>query len=152
MFTVSASPVTAFVDAFRAALVADTNGSEAVMALATGVYGHVSEAARTAYPYLVIGRRTRDNVGGAMQRAGGQVTLQLDGWSDAKGPYQIQRLLSRVAQLIERRPLAVAGFDVVEGSLTCELEEVFDEPDVDKPDARLYHGMQRWTCEIHEAA
>lgn len=147
MFTSTGSPVIAFVDAFRNALIADST----LMAMVTGVFGHLSEAARTNYPYLVIGRRTRDNSSGAMQIAGGMVSIQLDGWSDNKGALEMQQIQSRVAALMERRPLFVNGYAMVYGSLTCEYEEVFDEPDEDKPDARLYHGVQRWSAEIHEA-
>ena len=43
------------------------------------------------------------------------------------------------------------GNPVVEGSLMREMQEVFDEPDEDKPNARLYRLVQRWTAEIHEA-
>ena len=41
---------------------------------------------------------------------------------------------------------------MVGGSLTCEMSEVFDEVDEDKPDDRLYHGVQRWTADVEEAA
>ena len=145
---VTGSPLTAFCDAFQAVLAGDA----ALGALVEGVFGHLRESERTAYPYLVIGRTSRDNSSGAMQVAGGRVTLQLDGWSDANGPHEMERILSRVAALMERRhPFLVAGFEVVVGSLTCELEEVFDEPDDDSPDRRLYHGVQRWACEVHGA-
>lgn len=145
---VTGSPVTAFADAFRTALVADTT----LMALITGVYGALPKAAATTLPYLSIGRTSDDGSTGAMQVAGGIVSLQLDGWSDATGPYAMETILSRVKRVMERRPFfRVVGFAVLDGSLHCEMSEIFDEPDEDKPDARLYHGVQRWTCEIHEA-
>lgn len=151
---VTGSPTQAFVDAIRSILVADTQakqGSEALMALVTGVYGHLPEAARTAYPYVVLGQRSRDGDTGAMQTAGSNVRLQLDVWSDAKGPYTTHRILSRIAHLLERRSrLTVSGFMYLVGSLTCEFEDCSDEPDEDNPDVRLYHGIQRWTAEIHE--
>lgn len=148
MFTVTGTPTQAFIDAVRAALLADAT----LMTLVTGVFGHVSEAARTAYPYIVLGRRTRTNDGGAMQLAGGQVSVQLDVWSARKGASETQTILSRVFAVLERRALRVSGFALIAGSLTCELEEVFDEPDADKPEARLYHGVQRWIADLEESA
>jgi hypothetical protein len=147
MFTATGSPTQAFVDAVRLALVADTT----LTALVTGIYGHLSEAARTAYPYVVLGRRSRLNDAGALQIAGGHVTLQIDVWSAHKGASEAHAILSRMVRLLERRDLAINGFELVRGSVTCEFEEVFDEPDADTPDARLYHGVQRWTAEIHES-
>lgn len=146
-YPVTGSPVETFVDAVRIILQADVT----LTGLVTGVFGHLSEAARTAYPYLVLGRQGRTNEAGAMQVAGSMVTLQIDAWSDAKGPHATRVILSRVAQLLERVSLTVAPFTYVEGSLTCEFEEVFDEPDADKPESLLYHGVQRWTAEIHES-
>ena len=147
MFTVTAEPTQAFVDAISARLRADTT----LMALVTDVLAHLSEAARTAYPYLVLGRRHLSRDAGAMGLAGGIVELQVDGWSSYKGPLEMQRILSRVSVLLERQPLVVTGFDLLRGSLTCTLSDVDDEPDEDKPGARLWHGVQQWTAEIHEA-
>lgn len=149
-FPVTGSPITAFVDAIRAVLLADATLT-ALLSSTTAVYGHLSEAARTAYPYIVLGRRSRTNDAGAMSAAGSMVSLQLDVWSDAKGPFRAQEILSRVSVLLEREMLNVTGFTHIVGSLTCELEDVFDEPDEDSPDKRLYHGVQRWTAEIHES-
>jgi hypothetical protein len=145
MFTALGSPTQAFADAFKRALEADAT----LMTLVTGIFGHVSEAARTNYPYLVLGYRSRLNEGGAMQVTGDRVTLQLDCWSKHKGPSQAAAILSRVVTLRERQPLIVSGYELLEGSVTCELEDVFDEEDPDAPDQRLYHGFQRWVAEIH---
>jgi hypothetical protein len=147
MFVVTGSPTQAFVDAVKDRLDGDTT----LAALVTGTYGHLSEAARVAYPYLVLGQRTLDNEGGAMGLPGGRITLQLDGWSDRKGPSQMHTILSRVRVLLERQTLRLDGFVMVVGSLTCELEDVFDEPDEDKPGNRLYHGVQRWVASVDAA-
>jgi hypothetical protein len=148
VFVATGTPTQAFVDAFKAALEADPP----LMALIAGVFGHLSEATRTAYPYLVLGQRTRRNDGGAMQIAGGRLELQLDGWSDHKGPSEITAIGAAVVRVLERRPLRIAGYELLQGSLTCELDDVVDEPDPDKPKSRLYHGVQLWTAEIHQAA
>ena len=76
--------------------------------------------------------------------------VQIDAWSAAKGAYEVSRILSRVAVVLERAPLSVEGFDCHEGSLTLEYEDVTDEPDDDKPEERLYHGVQRWTALIQD--
>lgn len=153
-FLVTAEPIIAFVDAFKAPIAADANllaGSTNVRAIA-GIFGHISEAARVAYPYLVMGRRSADGDAGAMQTAGHLVTLQLDGWSDAKGPFEIEAIGSRVYALMERRAgFMVPGFAVIAGSLHREFVEYYDEPDEDKPGSLLYRMVQRWTVEIHEA-
>lgn len=154
MFTVSADPIVAFVDAFKAPIATDPTllaGGSGWRAL-TGIYGHLSEASRVDEPYLVLGRRSATGDAGAMQIAGSMVSLQLDGWSDNKGPYEIEMIGSRVFALMERRAgFSVPGFEYVRGSLHREFVEIFDEPDADKPGATLYHLVQRWTAEIHEA-
>lgn len=147
-FYVTGSPVQPFVDAFKSALEADT----ALMAVIKGVYGHLRETERTAYPYLVMGRRSRTDAG-PMGLAGNRVSMQLDGWSGHQGASEMHGILGHVSRVMERRPnFRVSGFDVVQGSLTCEFEDVFDEPDGDTPTKTLYHGVQRWTCEIHESS
>lgn len=146
MFVVTGSPVQPFVDAFKAALEADT----ALMAAIEGVYGHLRETQRTAYPYLVLGRRNRTDAG-AMQLAGSRVSMQLDGWSDHQGASEMHAILGHVSRVMERRTLRLSGFEMVQGSLTCEYEDVFDEPDNDTPTKTLYHGLQRWTCELNES-
>lgn len=147
MFTSTGSPVQPFVDALRQALRADA----AFMAMVTGLYGDLPASARTAYPYVVLGQRSRQNDSGAMGVAGGHVTVQLDCWSAHRGASEVHAILSRIAVVLERAPLRVSGFDLLHGSLTCELEDVTDEPDPDMPEKRLYHGLQRWTAEIHES-
>ncbi len=144
------SPTQAFVDAVNTRLKADG----ALIALVTGVFGHLSQAARTNYPYLVLGYRHLDDGNArAMGNAGGRVALQVDGWSDHKGASEMQAICSRVRALLERQTLTLAGgFRMMAGSLTCEMEDVFDEPDEDKPDQILYHGTMRWVAEIDEAA
>jgi hypothetical protein len=145
---VSADPTVAFVDAFKAPLAADTVLSGAL----TGIFGHLSEAARTNYPYLVLGRRSNDGDAGAMGKAGHRIALQVDGWSDGKGPFEIEQIGSRVFALMERRTgFTVPGFTVIEQSLHREFAEIFDEPDEDSPDKKLYRTVQRWVCEIHES-
>jgi hypothetical protein len=139
------SPVQAFVDALKRALLADAT----LVALVTGVYGYVPEASRTDFPYLVLGMRTSDRDAGAMTLPGANVTVQLDGWSDHKGASEIEAILSRVAFLFERGTLALSGgYSMIVGSLTCEFQQVFVEPDADMPEQLLYHGLQRWRATI----
>ena len=148
MFVVTGSPLLPFVDAFKAALKADA----ALMAVIEGVFGHLKETARQAYPYIVLGRRTKAGDEGPMGLAGGRFTMQLDGWSNHQGASEMHVMLGHVFRVMERRALVVSGFDLIRGSLTCEYEDVFDEPDPDTPTRTLYHGVQRWACEIHETS
>ena len=123
-----------------------------LVALVTGgIHGQLPQASRTTPPYLVYGRTHVDrNVGGF--GAGARVTFELDGWSSDKGPYQMERILSRVSALLERfGDLAVSGFDYVRGSLTCETSSVEWEPDLDKPESGFWRGSQRWQAELHES-
>lgn len=143
----SGSPVQAVVDGLKALLDDDAT----LGALVTGIYGYVPVATRATFPYLVIGRRSRANDSGAMQRVGGHVTVQFDVWSDHKGPSETHAILSRVAAVLEGADITVSGYQLVLGSLTCEVEDVFDEPDGDSPDRVLMHGVQRWRCEVHAA-
>ena len=147
-YTVTADPTVAFVDAVKAKLSADT----VLAALVTGIYGHLSEAARVDYPYIVLGRRHADNsAGAAMQLPGQLVTLQLDVWSDEKGPFVATNICSRIYRTLQRQPLTVSGFSLIGGSLERTMQDVFDEPDADKPGNVLYHGVQLWSAVIHES-
>ncbi len=154
-YPATGSPAQAFVTGVRSILTGDAT----LMALVTGVYGHVSEAAKVAYPYLVLSRRSRSGEAGAMQTAGSMVTVQLDVWhgrnptatTNTVGPATVHAVLQRASVLLERRPVTVTGFQLIDGSVTCEFEEVFDEPDDDAPEQRLYHGVQRWVAEVHDA-
>lgn len=143
----SGSATQAVVDGLKAALDADAT----LGGLVSGIYGYVPAAARIAFPYLVLGRRSRTNDSGAMQAPGGHVAVQIDVWSDHKGPSQTHAILSRVAAVLEGADITVSGYQLVLGSLTCEVEDVFDEPDGDSPDRVLIHGVQRWRCEVHAA-
>jgi hypothetical protein len=140
-------PTQAVVDAVRTTLTGDAT----LMALIEGVFGHVTEAARVAYPYLVLGRRHHAQDAGAMQKDGGHVSLQIDGWSDHKGPAEMHSIHDRVYALLQRQNVTVTGYTLVQGSLMREFGDVDDEPDDDSPDRRLYHGVQLWTCEVHES-
>lgn len=146
-FTVTAEPTQAFVDGVSDRLTGDAT----LMALVTGVYAHLREASRTAKPYVVLGHRSLSRDAGAMQLPGGRVSLQIDVFSDYKGPYQAAQILSRISVLLERYDVTVTGFDLINGSLSCEMSDIVDEPDDDKPEARIYHGVQRWTAEIHQS-
>lgn len=148
-FLATGNAVEALIDAVKARLDRDAT----LDGLVTGVYGHVPRAARTAYPYIVLGRRDRYDDYGAMQMAGARVILALDTWSNAKGPHTVHEILARVAVLLERHDLTLApGYALMAGSLHCVLETVFDEPDPDMPEEKLYHGHQDWEVLLEEVA
>ncbi len=153
-FPSTGSPVGAVAAGIRARLVADAT----LMALVSGVYGHVSEHARVSYPFLVIGQRTGTGDAGAMQTSGSGVTVQIDCFNgrnpdaatNVLGPGPVHAVQSRVYTLLERHAIAVTGYALIEGSLHREFEDVTDEPDEDAGDQRVYHGVQRWSCEVHD--
>lgn len=144
---VTGTPTQAYVDALKAALAADAT----LMSLVTGIYGHLPDAARTAYPYQALGQRNRQSDVGVMGMLCSLVTVEVNVWSAHRGASEVQAILARNVIVLERKTLRVSGFTMVEGSLTCEFEDVFDEPDEDQPSRRLYRGIQRWRAEIHES-
>ena len=143
-------PTLAFVDAIMARLKGDATLTAPTTGLVKGVFAHLSEAARTAYPYVVLGRRHQSEDGGAMTVGGGEVSLQIDTWSNYKGPYQVHQIHDRIYVLLQRQSLVVSGYHLLAGSVTREFADVFDEPDPDMPSAVLYHGVQRWVGEVHQ--
>lgn len=153
-YVVTGSPLKPFVDAVKARLDADALQVVALLGAAGKITGHIDAEAALELPYIVLGRRSRTGDAGAMQLPGSMVSLQIDVFSAHKGPSEASRIQAWIATRLNRSTmLAVAGFDVVQGSLTIELEEVFDEPDSDMPDRGLiYHGVQRLVAEIHEAS
>ena len=147
MLTVTGSPMVPFVDALKTALTADTGVTALI---STRLYGGFPRGARTSYPYVVRGRRSMTDGGGAMQLEGGDVSVQIDTWSQANGPYEASNILANVRRVLQRSNPPVKGFALVQGSLHCTLEEVFDEPDPDMPEQQLYHGVQAWTAMVEE--
>lgn len=153
-YPTTGSPTQAVAAAIRSTLTGDAT----LMALVTGVFGHLSETERSAYPFVVVGRRSATDDAGAMQVAGSMVTVQVDVFhgnnptatSNTLGPATVHQVLSRIYVLLQRRDVTVSGFDLLVGSMTREYEDVADEPDEDAPDQRIYHGIQRWTCEVHD--
>lgn len=145
MAVVLGDPTLAFIDAVRATLIGDTT----LMNLVNAVVGKLSEAARTPVPYLVLGHRHHAGDSGAMQKEGGHVSVQIDGW--ATTPAAMHAIHSRVYVLLQRTNLNVSGYTLVQGSLTREFADVDEEPDEDMPEKRLYHGVQQWICEVHES-
>lgn len=152
--SVSAEPMEAVADAMRTRLAADvtlmTTPPSGVTAL-SGVYGRMPESSRTAYPFVVVGDRSLRGDGFAMQRHGGEVSVQLDVFSAAKGSHETHAILSRISTLLSRYPLRVVGFTPMDGSLRRELSDVTYEPDADAPERALYHGVQRWEIDVEDS-
>lgn len=146
-YPVTTEPTQAFVDAVQTRLAADS-GLTAI--IGTRLYAALPKSARVTLPYLVLGRRSVLRDAGPMATPAGLVSLTIEGWSSARGPDEMARMLSRVSAVLERETLSVDGHDMVDGSLTCEMSEVMDEPDQDMPDRVLFHGVQRWSAEIHQ--
>jgi hypothetical protein len=153
-YPATGSPTQAVATAIRGTLTGDAT----LVALVAGVYGHLP-AGRVDYPFIVVGRRSATDEAGAMQVAGSMVSVQIDVFhgknatatTNTLGPGPVHEILSRIYVLLQRRDVTVTGFALIGGSMTRELEDVFDEPDDDAPEQRIYHGVQRWLCEVHEA-
>ena len=147
MFLATGNAQEAVVDAVVAALKGDT----ALMALVTGVYGHVPRAARASHPYVRVSQPALDqDAHGGMGVGGGRVSFSVDVWSNAKGPHRTREILARLLVGLERRDLVLVGFDLAGGSLHCTESIVFDEPDPDMPEETLYHGHQEWEALVEE--
>src|SRR5262245_62891042 len=118
MFVATGSPVQPFVDAVKAALVRDA----ALMAIVTAVTGHVSETTELAFPYIVLGRRTRGSDTGAFGIAGAVVTLELDWWSAHRGPFEAQTIGGNLRRTLLHHPRFISGSDLLQGRGTWRLE------------------------------
>src|SRR4051812_45716288 len=104
MLTVTGSALVAFIDAVASALTADV----AVSALAT-VYDALPRASSTTLPYVAFGRRSMLGDGFAMGRAGVDVTLEIDTWSEKNGPFEATLILGHVRRVLTRNDLRVSG-------------------------------------------
>lgn len=146
-FLATGNELEAVVDAVVPAL----KGDSALMALLTGVYGHVPQAQRTSHPYVRVSDPLLSDDFGAMGVGGGRVQFAIDVWSNAKGPHAVRVILARLRKVLERRDLVVVGFKLAGGSLHCTESRDFTEPDPDMPEQLLYHGHQAWEALVDEA-
>jgi hypothetical protein len=149
VFTVTGSPLLPWVDALTAVLVAD-----AALALLApgGIVAALPRSVRVVEPYVIVGRREIDTLGGAMQISGGLAHVTLDTWSAQNGPAETQQIQARCRVLLERQALRIPGFAMLDGSLTCEVEDVTADFDPDMPELTLFHGVQTWMAWLEEAA
>lgn len=90
----------------QTALYATLTGDATLMAMATGVYDYVDEAA--VYPYIVIGEalETPDN---AHDRFGRQTVPTLHVWDQYRGFKRVLQIGARVNALLDHQPLTIAG-------------------------------------------
>jgi hypothetical protein len=146
-YTVTGSPLGPFADAVLTALLEDGNLTDIV---GDRIVASTMRGSRTAFPYIVGGRR--DLMPGAvpMQTEGGEATIWLDFWSELNSPDEVQRMLSRGRAVLSRRTLPVVGFTMRGGSLVCQQELVIPDFDPDMPQKSLYHGVQQWTADLDE--
>ena len=148
MFLATGNAQEAVIDAVVPALKADSQ----LMALVTGVYGHVPRAARASHPYVRVSQPLlNQDAHGGMGIGGGRVTFAVDVWSNAKGPHAVRQILARLLVVLERRDLVPVGFHLAGGSLHCTESVVRDEPDPDMPEETLYRGHQTWDALVDEA-
>lgn len=153
MFLATGNAAEAVMDAVLPALKADAS----LVALVTGIYGHVPRAERANHPYVSISDAALfQGDFGAMGRGGGRVVFSLDVWSSnagssAHGPHTVHEILARCLVVLERQDVSLTvGFTLASGSLHCTESRVFDEPDPEIPKESLYHGHQAWEALVDE--
>ena len=148
MLTVTGSPIGAFVDALLGVLVGDAT----LMAIASGgIYTSLPLRQRTPFPFVVLNRHQLGPSDAPMQLEGGRCSVMMDVWSAPNSPDQTRRIQARIRVLLQRRDVAVAGFALIQGSLSCDEELVMQEPDPDIPERQLFHGVQRWSALLEDA-
>jgi hypothetical protein len=106
------------------AIYARLTGDASLMGAVSGVYDYVPEGA--AYPYVAIGEAV-EVPNDSHDRPGLTVTFTLHIWSRYRGTKQAIQILGHVDRLLNRTPLAVAGFRDV--SLVVESSQMMRDPD-----------------------
>lgn len=156
---VTGSPLIAFADALYSVLGADAklpmlarNGTVAVLAA-------VPRESRTAFPYVVVGRRELKGSGFAMQVSGGEGGVFVDVWSDFNGPEEAQDIQARIRAIVLRDPtdavaqrMLLGNARMIADSLTIEDEKVFEDFDADMPKRSRFHGVQFVSADLEETS
>ncbi|WP_116048606.1 DUF3168 domain-containing protein [Amycolatopsis palatopharyngis] len=106
--------------AMRAKLLSDPQLLEVV----SGVFDYVDGTA--TFPYLTVGQAT-EVPDDAHDAQGLAVTVTIHVWSKYKGFAEALAILGHVDRLLDRQPLAVAGFTDV--SVAREFHETLRDPD-----------------------
>lgn len=143
--TVTGNAMEALIDAVIPVLRADATLS----ALVAGVYTKVPQSQRTAHPYIRLSDPALTDDFGGMGQDGGTVRFALDVW--AKKPHTVHQVLARAKVVLNRADLALVNHRLAGGSLHCADEQVFTEPDPDKPEETLFHGHQAYEGLVEEA-
>lgn len=110
--------------------------------MVSGVYDETPESA--AVPYVTIGAILQSPDDGH-DRQGLDVELTLHIWSEYRGYRQAATILQEVDRLLDRAPLAVAGFEHV--SIAHNQTEFMRDPDPD-----LRHVVVRYRVWMTEPA
>lgn len=97
-----------------------------LMALVSGVYDQVPEAA--VHPYVTVGSIT-ENVSDAHNQRGLDVAVVLHVWSKYPGFKEAAEILAALDEALDRQPLAVAGFTDV--SIAHDQHTQLRDPDPD---------------------
>lgn len=111
-------------------------GDSELMGLVTGVFDHVPEG--TDYPYVVIGEATQvpDNRHGGF---GASTTETLHVWTRERGFAGALAIETRIRQLLDERPLAVAGHHLV--AVRYEFSQTLIDPE---PPGDIRHAPIRF--------
>jgi hypothetical protein len=108
----------------QAAVYARLTGDAALMALITGVYDYVPED--VVFDYVHIGESTEipSNRHGGFGRETG-ITLHV--WSKYRGHSRGLRIAARITELLDHRPLTIAGLHHV--STRFEFSQTLTDPE-----------------------
>ena len=119
----------------RTALYNKLTGSAPLMSLITGVFDEVPDG--QPYPYVTINSIT-ETADDAHDHQGLWCTVQINVWTRAPGFKQAAEIFAAVDAVLDRQPLAVAGYTDV--SIRCDQHMELRDPD---PDIRHINAQYR---------
>lgn len=118
------------------AIVSALRGDPALTALLGGEKLFDHAPASVAFPYLTFGRASLYDWSTATED-GSEHLLTLHAWSKGKGRKEALAIMQRLTELLHDRPLALAGFSLV--NLRLESSEVRHDDDQD-----VHHAAMRF--------
>jgi hypothetical protein len=119
-------------DAVYAALTGDDDH----MALVTGVYDHVPDAADDSFPFESFAALSETWADGFTDGFR-SITLQIDVWSRYKGRTEAQAIQASQIALLNRQALTLATLHCV--YIRLDYSEVLEDPD-----GQTWHGVTRY--------
>ena len=115
-------------------------GDGALMAMITGVHGHVPQG--TAFPYVTLGESTAVDWR-TVGHNGMETTLFFQVWSRERGHREVKQILAEIYRILNDAKLTVPGHELV------FLRYGFSQTSKD-PDGATYHGVAHYEALTHE--